>query len=92
MTTQQLTANFSVNDIAYFVIFATANLYAVKITNVYLKTIDSQSTVMYDLLRLDKNFIIQAIPQNQVLTFTEAKTSLINYLQTQLSIVNNLTA
>jgi hypothetical protein len=51
MTTQQLTANFSVNDIAYFVIFATANLYAVKITNVYLKTIDSQSTVMYDLLR-----------------------------------------
>jgi hypothetical protein len=47
---------------------------------------------MYDLLRLDKNFIIQAIPQNQVLTFTEAKTSLINYLQTQLSIVNNLTA
>lgn len=92
MSTQQFTANFSINDVAYFVIFATANLYAVKITDVYLKNIDGQSTIMYDLLRLDKNFIIQAIPQSQVLTFSEAKTSLINYLQTQLAIVNNLTA
>ena len=92
MTTQQLTANFSINDVAYFVIFATANLYAVKIIDVYIKTVDGQSTIMYNLLRLDKNFIIQAIPQNQVLTFAEAKASLINYLQTQLSIVTNLTA
>lgn len=92
MAAQQLTANFSVNDVAYFVIFATATLYAVKITEVYLKNIDGQSTVMYNLLRLDKNFIIQGIPQTQVLTFEEAKTSLINYLQTQLAIVNNLTA
>ena len=92
MTTQQLTANFSINDVAYFVIFATANLYAVKIIDVYIKTVDGQSTIMYNLLRLDKNFIIQAIPQNQVLTFAEAKASLINYLQTQLSIGTNLTA
>lgn len=92
MTSQQITANFSVNDTAYFAIFATATIYAVKITNVYLKTINGQSTIMYDLLRLDKNLIIQAIPQSQVLTFVEAKTSLIQYLTNQLTIVTNLTA
>ena len=46
MTTQQLTANFSINDVAYFVIFATANLYAVKIIDVYIKTVDGQSTII----------------------------------------------
>lgn len=92
MASQILTANYSVGDTAYFVIFATGNLYAVQITNVYLKTIDGTTNVMYDLIRLDKNFIIQGIPQNQVLSFSQAKASLLNYLQTQITIITNLTA
>ncbi len=92
MSSQDLTINFSVGDTAYFAIFATGNLYAVQITNIYLKTIDGATNIMYDVIRLDKNLIIQGIPQSQVLTFAQAKTSLINYLQTQLDIITNLTA
>ena len=92
MASQTLIANYSVGETAYFVIFATGNLYSVQVTNIYLKNIDGITTIMYDLIRLDKNLIIQGIPQNQVLSFNQAKASLISYLQTQLDIITNLTA
>ena len=92
MATQDLVTLFSVNDVAYFPIYATASIYKVQVTNVYLRTVNGQSVVMYDLLRLDKNLTLQGIPQNQLFTFPQAKEALINYLQQTLTSVTNLSA
>ena len=92
MTTQQINTTFSINDVAYFALFATGRIYAVQVTDVYLGNVSGTTTVMYDLLRLDKNLVIQGIPQDQVQSFSQAKTSLINYLNAQLTLVTNMTA
>ena len=90
--THQITALFSLGDVAYFPIYATASIYPVQITDVYLKTIDGVTTVMYSLVRLDKNLTLKGIPQSQVLSFNQAKTALLAYLQAKITEVSSMVA
>ena len=89
---QIITASFSIGDVAYFPLFATASIYPVQITDVYLKNIQGVSTVIYDLLRLDKGFVLQGIPQDQVLPFPQAQTTLLAYLAAKTTEITNMVA
>ena len=90
--TQNLTTAFSVGDTAYFPLFATASIYAVQVTDVYLRTVDGNSVIYYDLLRLDKNLVLEGIPEAQMYTFPNAKIALMTYLQNALTAASKLTA
>ena len=85
---QVYTAKYSVNDTVYYVIFATASIYHCKVSEIYLRN----DSLYYTLVRMDKNFTIPDVPESEVLSFQEARTSLINYLTLKLNQVSNLTA
>jgi hypothetical protein len=83
-----IVTKFSVGDRAYFSLFATATIYAVQIKRVYIRN----NEVIYDIIRLDNNFVISGVKEAEIGTFTEAKTSLITYLQAKLNEITNLVA
>lgn len=85
---QTITAKYSVGDTAYYTIFAVANIYACKVDSIYLR----DNTLYYTLIRIDKNFKIPDVPEKEVLSFAEAKNSLVTYLNSKLLQVNSLTA
>lgn len=84
----QLTTKFSKGDRAYFPIFATATIYAVTVTKVYLLS----GRLVYDLVRMDRDFVLEGVPEEDVCTFVEAKAKLVTYLETKLAEVNSLVA
>ena len=85
---QVFTAKYSINDSVYYVIFATAAIYSCKVTSIYLK----DSMLYYNLVRTDKDFLITDVPETDVLSFAEARASLLNYLTLKITQVTNLTA
>lgn len=84
----QITTKFSRGDRAYFPIFATATIYAVDITKVYIQN----NSIVYNLARIDSDFVLEGVPENDVCTFVEAKTKLTTYLQTRLTELTALVA
>jgi len=88
---QIITTQFSIGDTAYFPLFATATIYVVTVIDVYLRNVNGQSIVLYDLQRIDNKTVLQGIPQDQVFTFPQAKASLLTYLQAKITEVTNLT-
>lgn len=84
----QLTTKFSKGDRAYFPIFATATIYAVTVTKVYLLS----GRLVYDLVRMDRDFVLEGVPEEDVCAFVEAKAKLVTYLETKLAEVNSLVA
>lgn len=84
----QLTTKFSKGDRAYFPIFATATVYAVTVTRVYILS----GRLAYDLVRMDSDFILEGVPEEDVCTFPEAKAKLVKYLETKLAEINSLVA
>ena len=88
MSQQIYTANYSVGDSVYYVIFATATIYQCTIKSMYL----SDGTIFYDIIRQDNNLELRHIPEVELLSFIDAKTSLTSYLTSKLTQLNNLTA
>jgi hypothetical protein len=48
--------------------------------------------IYYNLVRTDKNFLITDVPETDVLSFADARASLLNYLTLKITQVTNLTA
>ena len=79
---------FSIGERAYYVVFATATIYAVQITNIKFKN----NTMLYRLSRVDTGAILADVPEASVLTFEEAKLSLRTYLLAKLVEIEDLVA
>ena len=77
----QVETKFNVGDRAYFTIFATATVYALDITKVYLRN----GTIYYDAFRIDSDFTLEGIPEEEIGNFVEAKAKLVSYLQNKLA-------
>ena len=84
----QITTKYSVGDMVYYPIFATATIHTCRVASMYLRN----STIYYNVVRTDKDLLIPDVPEESVLSFTEAKASLIYYLTSRLAEINNLTA
>ena len=89
---QIITSQFSLNDVAYYPIYAQCAIYPVQVVAVYLRDIDGTTTIVYDVVRLDKQFLIPGVVEGQIFTFANAKTVLLSYLQKQINVITNLTA
>ncbi len=84
-----ITTKFSVGDRAYYVIYATASINAVDVHKVYPYGLK----ILYDVKRAGStDMVLKQIPESDLLTFTEARTLLIKYLQEKLALVENLVA
>lgn len=79
---------YSVGDTAYFTIFALGAIYSVVINKVYIRN----KQVLYDLVRQDTQFVLEGVPEADVLSFIEAKSKLKLYLETKLTELNLLVA
>jgi hypothetical protein len=84
----QLSTNFNVGDTAYYCIFATACIYKVQVTDVYAQN----GVIWYTLFRPDLGVYIKRVSQDSVQTFTDAKATLLTYLQNKITEITNLTA
>ena len=91
MATSLISA-YNIGDTVYFPLFATVRIYQAIVSNIYLKTVDGQPVIFYDLVRSDNNKIVQSVPQTQVYTFPNAKAVLLAYPNTQITKITNLVA
>ena len=82
------TVKYSIGDTVYYTIFATASIYSCKVESIYIRN----SQFYYNIVRMDKDLTILDVPETEVLSFAEARTSLMNYLTLKLNQVTNLTA
>ena len=82
------TAKYAPGDSVYYPLFATATIYVCTVDSMYFK----DSTVYYNIIRKDRDFLIPDVPEDQVMSFTDAKTVLSTYLSSKLASLNNLTA
>ena len=82
------TAKYSVGDSVYYPVFATASIYVCTVESIYLRN----TSLIYNLVRSDRDMTIPDVPESEVLSFSEAKTALITYLTAKITQLNNLTA
>lgn len=81
-----IVSKYSPDDTAYYVIFATSNIYAVTITRVYLQN----SEIFYDIQRKSNLYMLENIPEQDLYTLEEAKSKLRTYLETKLDQLDTL--
>jgi hypothetical protein len=82
------TAKYSVGDSVYYPVFATASIYVCTVESIYLRN----TTLVYNLIRTDRDLTIPDVPESEVLSFAEAKAALVTYLTAKLTQLNSLTA
>jgi hypothetical protein len=87
MTT--ITTKFSVGQRAYYVIYANASVNPVDVLKIY----PSNSDLLYDVRKADSTgLLLKRVPETDLMTFPEARTALITYLQLKLTETINLVA
>ena len=82
------TTKFSVGDRAYYVIYANASINAVNITNVW---VDS-GVVFYNVVKANSDMGLNRVPETDLMTFTEARTNLLAYLNAKIVSITNMVA
>ena len=83
-----ITTKFSVGFRAYYVIFATASINPVDI----LKVWSEGSNILYKVNKTNTDIFLDRILEEELLTFSEAKVKLLDYLNEKIQAVSILVA